>query len=389
VRVWLINPYGPLPGEGWRDYRFTYAARALAARGHEVTWWTAAFDHHTKRFREHDWHGDFTIKLVPTPSYDRNISLRRLWFERMFAKGLLEGERTSRQLIRGGSRAAARSSGRDVRSPLMPRPDVIIAADPPQFCGAAGRELAAFHRSRLVIDCLDLWPELFVTAAPAALRPLVRVAVQPLRTMRRRNVRAASLAIAVADRYRDALIADGARNAITIPVGVDVGAFRVPRVPHDRATLVYAGSLGEHYDLATLLEAVRGMDADLLIAGRGPAEKRLRAIAPPNVQFLGALTAEDLPRLYASADAGLAPYSAGSTVAMPLKVFDYLAAGLRVVTSLDGEFPAVRYAAGNAVSLRDAIQRALAAPAPPVDTAQFDTGVLYERYADAIEAVAR
>ena len=85
MHVWLINPYGPLPGEGWRDYRFTYAARALAARGHEVTWWTAAFDHHTKRFREQPSVSGFSIALIPTPAYDRNISLGRLWFERTFA----------------------------------------------------------------------------------------------------------------------------------------------------------------------------------------------------------------------------------------------------------------------------------------------------------------
>jgi glycosyltransferase involved in cell wall biosynthesis len=365
VRVWLINPYGPLPGQGWRDYRFTYAARAFAARGHEVTWWTAAFDHHTKRFRESPGRDTFSIALVPTPAYRRNIGLGRLRFERLFAKRMLD------------------------RGRALPRPDVIIAADPPQFCGAAGQKLAEVHRARFVIDCLDLWPELFVSVAPALLRPLVRVAVQPLRMMRRKNIRAASLVIAVADRYRDALIADGARNAITIPIGVDVASFLAPRVPHEKLTLVYAGSLGEHYDLVTLLEAMRGLDADLLVAGRGPAEQRLRAIAPANVRFLGALPPEELPHLYASADIGIAPYSARSTVAMPLKVFDYLAAGLRVVTSLDGDFPATRYEAGNAASLRDAIQRSARTEAPAVDVERFDTRVLYERYADAIEAVAR
>lgn len=364
MRVWLINPYGPLPGEGWRDYRFTYAARALAARGHEVTWWTAAFDHHTKRFREHDWRGDFSIKLIPTPAYERNISLRRLWFERRFGKVLLD------------------------RGRQEPRPDVIIAADPPQFSGGAGRELAAFHRSKLVIDRLDLWPELFVSTAPAALRPVVRIAAMPLHAMRKKNVRAAALVIAVAERYRDAVVADGARHAITIPIGVDAAALRAPRVPHEKLTMVYAGSLGEHYDLDTVCQAVRGMDAVLLIAGRGPAEERLRAIAPPNVRFLGALPAEELPRLYASADIGLAPYSAGSTVAMPLKVFDYLAAGLPIVTSLDGEFPAVHYEAGDPASLRRAIRQCFAGK-PAAGSFEYDARVLYERYADAVEAVTR
>lgn len=360
MRVWLINPYGPLPGEGWRDYRFTYAARALAARGHDVTWFTASFDHHTKRFREHGWKGDFSIELVPTPGYHRNIGLGRLRFERVFGKRMFD---------RGRS---------------LPRPDLIIAADPPQFCGAAGRKLAEVHGATFVIDCLDLWPELFVSTAPAALRPFVRIAVQPLRAIREKNVRAAALVIAVSDRYRDAL---GARNGMTIPIGVDAAALHAERIPHEQLTLVYAGSLGEHYDLDTVFEAVRGMDVSVVVAGRGPAEERLRRIAPPNVRFLGAVGPEELPRIYAAADIGLAPYAAGSTVAMPLKVFDYLAAGLPVVTSLDGDFPATRYTPGDSASLRSALLCGAGGPAG--DPSVFDANILYQRYADAIEAAAR
>jgi hypothetical protein len=40
--IWLFNPYGPIPGEAWRDYRFTMIAETLAAEGHHVIWWTAA-----------------------------------------------------------------------------------------------------------------------------------------------------------------------------------------------------------------------------------------------------------------------------------------------------------------------------------------------------------
>lgn len=376
MRVWLINPYGPIPGEGWRDYRFTYQARALASRGHDVTWWTAAFNHHTKRFRAHDWErrdgGGFAIELVPTPRYDRNIGLRRLWFERTFARRVLAWGRT------------------------LPRPDVIVAADPPQFCGAAGRKLAAFHDSRLVLDCFDLWPELFVNAAPRALRPAVRVGVQPLRSMRRRNLRAAALVIAVADRYRDVLIGEGARNAITIPIGVDPNAVRAAREPHERLTLVYAGSLGEHYDVETVLEAARAMDLDVVIAGQGPAEARLRSMAPPNVRFVGVVSPEELKHLYASADIGLAPYVAASMVALPTKLFDYLAAGLPVITSLDIDLygAGTRYAAGDATSLREAIthvaaNREVMSRSAVVAAEQFDANVLYARFADAIEALAR
>ena len=37
MNIWLINPYEPIPGEAWRDYRFTIIAETLARHGHQVT----------------------------------------------------------------------------------------------------------------------------------------------------------------------------------------------------------------------------------------------------------------------------------------------------------------------------------------------------------------
>jgi glycosyltransferase involved in cell wall biosynthesis len=389
VRVWLLNPYGPIPGEGWRDYRFTLMARALAERGHEVTWFTATFAHQSKQQRAAAWQRRdvserFAIELVPTPSYRRNIGVARLWFEHVFARRVSKRGRT------------------------LPQPDVILAADPPQFCGAAGRRLARYHHAAFVTDCFDLWPELFVAAAPPSLRFLVNAAVAPLRRLRRRNLRATSLAIAVAETYRLVLAREGAQRTVTIPIGIDVDAF-APHEKHagDRLGLVYAGSLGEHYDLDILLDVLSTMpDVRLTIAGRGPAEERLRgrAAALPNVTFAGAVDVRSLSELYVAADIGLAPYRAGSTVALPTKLFDYLAAGLPVITSLDSEVSTliegagagVRYKAGDAASLRTAIialydpsRRGPMATAARELAIRFDARTLYAQFADAIEALVR
>jgi glycosyltransferase involved in cell wall biosynthesis len=390
VRIWLINPYGPIPGEGWREYRFVLIAKALAARGHRVTWWTAAFAHQTKRFRSDarktlPVDERFTIELVPTPSYKRNIGLPRLWFEFQFARRLIEYSRSPE------------------------RPDVIVAADPPQFSGWAGRRVAALHRAPLVLDCLDLWPELFVSVSRSFLRPLVRLIAQPLFALRRRNARAAALTIAVAEAYRRVLEADGARRSITIPIGVDVRAFAAPaeRSDVDRLLAIYAGTLGEAYDLMTVIKAFAMLardkaSIDLVIAGRGPAESSLREaigrMNAGNVRFAGAVDSPELNALYSRAHIGIASYSAGSTVAMPVKVFDYIAAGLPIVTSLPLELgvATARYESGNAQSLanlfgslaadRDRLRQMSAAALAL--RSQFDSRVLYERFADEIEAVA-
>ena len=48
MKIWLINPYGPIEGENWRDYRFNQFGKYLANQGHEVIWWTSNFAHHLK-----------------------------------------------------------------------------------------------------------------------------------------------------------------------------------------------------------------------------------------------------------------------------------------------------------------------------------------------------
>ena len=365
VRVWMMNPYGPIPGEGWRDYRFTLAARALAKRGHDVTWFTASFDHASKRQRSGETRDadGFHIALVPTPSYAKNVSIARLRFERAFAREL---------------RARVQS---------LPRPDVIIAADPPQSCGAAGRALAKQFGVPLVLDVLDLWPELFVRVAPRALRPFVWLGVQPMFATRRRNMRAAKLVIVVADEY-----AHVAPNAKVIPIGVDVSTF-LPNNATADLNLIYAGSLGVHYDIETLLEAV-GTDIKLTIAGHAPADEGVRR---HNVTFAGVVPPNELAKLYANASAGIATYAEGSTVALPLKLFDYFAAGLPVITSLamiENLGAGIRYKAGDAASLRAAIlslpgRRAELSKRARELSKRFDARVLYEQYADAIEGLVR
>jgi hypothetical protein len=49
--IWIVNPYGTLPSEGWRDYRSYMLAKALANRGYQVLWWISDFEHRSKTRR--------------------------------------------------------------------------------------------------------------------------------------------------------------------------------------------------------------------------------------------------------------------------------------------------------------------------------------------------
>jgi len=106
--------------------------------------------------------------------------------------------------------------------------------------------------------------------------------------------------------------------------------------------LVYAGNMAAAYDLETVIGAVArlrrsGVAVTLDLAGGGEKAVRLRASASADVRFHGFLGGAALADLLRAADVGVVPMFPASRVAVPYKLADYAAAGLAVLTSLDGE----------------------------------------------------
>jgi glycosyltransferase involved in cell wall biosynthesis len=100
---------------------------------------------------------------------------------------------------------------------------------------------------------------------------------------------------------------------------------------------VYLGRLSPEKGVSTLLEAWKGIRASLLVVGDGPDAPRLRAIAPPNVEFRGTVAADRVPRVLLGARAVLAPSlsheGAGKVV------LEAYAAGVPVLVSRAGGLP--------------------------------------------------
>lgn len=56
-----------------------------------------------------------------------------------------------------------------------------------------------------------------------------------------------------------------------------------------------------------LVRAADGLDAEIVVAGGGPEEGRLRRMAGPNVRLLGNVARDDLAQVYADADVAVVP----------------------------------------------------------------------------------
>jgi glycosyltransferase involved in cell wall biosynthesis len=74
-----------------------------------------------------------------------------------------------------------------------------------------------------------------------------------------------------------------------------------------RCRLIAVGRLAKEKGIDILLEAADGLPVEIVLAGTGPEEARLRALAGPNVTFLGHVGRDELPALYADADVAVMP----------------------------------------------------------------------------------
>ena len=143
----------------------------------------------------------------------------------------------------------------------------------------------------------------------------------------------------------------GAKLAVVIPNGVDFERFHTANLAREEhpPTLVYMGSLDERWGVDLSIRAMPLLrsqmpDIRLLIAGRGPAEQELQQLAisigvGDCTRFEGFVPYADLPGLLAQADIGIAT-SRGDIFrryASPLKIAEYMAAGLPVICSGGGE----------------------------------------------------
>jgi glycosyltransferase involved in cell wall biosynthesis len=94
------------------------------------------------------------------------------------------------------------------------------------------------------------------------------------------------------------------------PNAVDAEIFgraSVDRSGRDSCTFLYAGRLDPEKGLDVLLRAFARVPGELVLAGSGAEEARLRALADGRVRFLGPLDRDELPAVYARADVFVLP----------------------------------------------------------------------------------
>lgn len=359
--VWLINPYGPIEGESWREYRFNQFGKYLSTQGFNVVWWTSNFSHHFKQYRSDGWkdikvNNNYYIRLVPSTSYKKNFGIGRFIKDIVFAKNAYK------------------------KFTEYSKPDIVITNNSPLLMGYPDFKYCNKYKVPIIADQMDLWPEFIEQVIGKPFSKILHLLFKPIYHNRKRNYDKLSGCIALGENYLKKMFdispALMSKPNALIYNGIDVKAFRNKNITNREEDgilrCIFAGTLGPSYDVGNILKCAQYFDenfpnkTEFIIAGSGPLEEEVKNMEKKlaNLQFLGKLLPEDLIPIYSYCDVGLSTYSEGSNVDMPDKFYDYTAGGLIVVNSLNGEIKkyiekyhcGVNYQAGDFSSLKGVLE---------------------------------
>ncbi len=393
----------------YRELRCGTLADVLAARGHDVVWWSSTFDHNAKQHRSvksriFELRVGVTLMLLHGPGYPSNVGWQRIRHHR----------------------ALARHFAREARA-AGPLPDVIFTCWPIPELAEQAVLFGAARGIPVIVDVRDLWPDVYLQVVPRWLRPIGRLALVTEFRRAARVVSGARAITAVSAGYLQWAIDAAGRSVretdgvfpLGYPIppsaeGVDVARVRERwGVAPGELVATFAGMLGSSYDLETVIDAARqlhaaGTPVRVLIAGDGDHARKLHDYARDldNVRFTGWLGRDDVWALLSASDVGLASYCVDALQSLPNKPFEYMAAGLPIVSSLRGELAeliadheiGIYYKAGDAADLAsklrllaaDSVCRArMSQRAKDLFVLMFSTDAIYPQLAARLELLAR
>ena len=249
--------------------------------------------------------------------------------------------------------------------------DVVYGSSPHLGAALAGLAIARIHRARFVLEVRDLWPRILLDSGMFAESSLVYRALRRLELFLYGQ---ADAIVVLAKGSGWELECDGVDPAKIhfLPNGAEPADFVVDadrnelrrRYGLEGTVVVYAGAHGPANGLDLVLDAVEDLgdtDVRFVLVGDGVAKADLMADARRrrlgNVEFRDPIAKNEIPLLFAAADVGLhclADVPLFRHGVSPNKLYDYMAAGLPVITNTPGEVAAMvdEAGAGEAVGSR-------------------------------------
>lgn len=286
------------------------------------------------------------------------------------SSGILKAVRVTRFKGNGASRIinwASYSAASLARGITGPKPDVVYGSSPHMGAALAGWMISKVRRAGFVLEVRDLWPHILAESGMMSETSLI---YSSLKRLERFLYRRADRIVILAEGTASYIVAEGIdpELIVFIPNGADTSDFEVDENRQELRsefgfndfTIVYAGAHGPANGLELVLNAAErlGPEAGVTFAlvGDGVIKQDLVEAAHSrelqNVRFMEPIPKDQIPRLFAACDAGLhclADHALFKKGVSPNKLYDYMAAGLPVITNTGGDVAALVEAAGSGV----------------------------------------
>lgn len=408
MKIWLTQIGETLPlNANVRKMRTCYLAERLSARGHDVVWWASAFDHMQKEAlfpedREIEIDPHLRIKALTSRGYEKNISLGRYFdhflLSRKMSKYFLEYD----------------------------PPDLIIASMPDHFTAFQAVKYAVPRKIPILVDVRDEWPDVFLNFVPPVIRPLMKpflVSDNKKVNYLLKNATAIlsmmpymlSWALTRAGReetWRDKVFYIGSQYAERRSDAPIPEKFRaVANKLNGRYVVTFIGTMGSCYNPLIIAEVAKKMrdnkNVFFIIAGNGIHFDLLQDCARncENVFLPGWVSEPEIQYLLSVSHTGVIPCT-DSIQTFPNKAYTYMSAGLPILSSVQGELGNLidhkqigyTYPIGDHQALTGLIDKlagnieirqTMSRNAATIFKEKYDADVIYEKFAQHVEKIAK
>jgi glycosyltransferase involved in cell wall biosynthesis len=346
LQIWLIQPGEELPIDPGtpRLLRTGILAKMLVDQGHEVTYWTSTFSHARKAQRSKTdtdviFHDNYKIKLLRSPGYLKNISIRRIY------NHIILGRQFTKQAY------------------SEKKPDIILCSMPTVELSLAATEYGRKSNVPVVLELRDMWPDIFLEVVPNWGKGIGRIILTPMFSKLKKACENATAIFGITDEFLEWGLKYAGRKRNSFDAVFYHGYS--PVKPNDseiaraesfwkqqgicrdngRFIACFFGYFGRQFEIETILEAAGKLqhsktDIRFVLCGNGDNYEHCKSMAKDlnNVILPGFVGLPEIWTLMRMASVGLAPYksTANFTGNLPNKVGEYLSAGLPIISSLKG-----------------------------------------------------
>lgn len=341
MNVWLIKDSEVLPiDEGnQRLARMALIAEQLASAGDTVTWWTSSFSHFEKKFRKYEnikvnVHDNYSIFLLKTNGYVKNVSIKRLIHNWKIANGFYSFAKSENF------------------------PDVILVDLPTISFVYKAIKFGRKHNVPVIVDVRDLNPDVFPDAFNGIKKAIVKVGIIPLQIMLKNSMKKATAIVGTTQPYLDYGLKYASRRQrkddkvfyVAYPDNKDPlnkdSVEKWDSYKLDGKTVIcFFGQFGNMVDIETVVNAARkcknnNLDVVFMLCGNGERVEEYKRTTKEldNMIFPGWVNKDDIRALGAISTAGLMAYkpSKNYELQMPNKFSEYLSMGLVILLQPDG-----------------------------------------------------